>query len=405
MKRSHFYRRLPALRGALLVACVFAATCGALLAGPPVIDEITIYRGDEPEPELVLRPQPGVTVIKWRYSDGRLGFHPAIADPATAPATAPAPILAATLAEAQAAVAEGAHIRIVGHLRGDASLVIDKPNVRIGGLPGAIIESTNTRSSYPSCIQVTADGVTIEDLELRGPGATIGVDVPSGVNRLTLARLTAPPMQLGQGVRISSATDFAMTECKFPSLVRYGVYASKLTRAKIVGCSFGPSNGLALYNGRKINGEHNVRIEQYEDVEVRDCAMEEREKSTLNAKRGNRLLVTGCTFDGNVGLGPLGDGDGLKHLTDPTQRAHGIEIRGNKVRGRITLEMGVVDALIEANTIDAGTKTAIDVVNDPDYAGHRPVATATIRRNTWSGSDLVNRSGLTLDNNQKAVTN
>ncbi len=232
----------------------------------------------------------------------------------------------------------------------------------------AIIESEGDVYEYPRAFDVTAADVTIGGFDLRGPSKAVGVQVNDGATGCTVHHLTAPKGELGTGVDAKRAVKFTMADCTFPGLRRYGLYG-KVYGGTFRNLTIGPSLG-GTYKGNAFGSEHGLRYEKYSDVDVIDCDLSEPKKSGLNAKTGDGLRITRGTY-AVIGLGPLGDGDGLKHKDDPAQIARGIVLDSVMVTKHLTLEMNVDGMRATGCTIEK-----VDVVKDARYPA-RQIASGT----------------------------
>lgn len=234
---------------------------------------------------------------------------------------------------------------------------------------GASLEYAGTGNEFPMCIDVGADGVTIDGFEFRGSGKCIGVQWDAGVKNQIIANCRAPKGGLGTGIEAKDAYTVAVIDCDFPGLRRYGLYG-KVSGATFTRVKVGPSLG-GSYNGKTFNSEHGVRFEKFAGVTLTDCELTEPKKSGLNAKRGNGLVVINCLIP-IVGLGPLGDSDGLVNKSDPAFIATGIKLFSSRISNHVTLEMNAEGVQFERCAIGK-----VEIVDDDRYKPWRKIASAT----------------------------
>jgi hypothetical protein len=294
----------------------------------------------------------------------------------------------ATMAALNSAMQAGQAYIIEGHHKYTGTAGIKaKPGVQLFTL-GGVIESTGTAYDFPRAIEVQGDDVTIHGFTFAGPGKAIGVQLNSGVRNTRITKCTAPDNGLGTAVENKGAINLTWTDCTFQRLRRYGHYG-KLDGGTLRNLKFGASTG-GSWNGSSFNREHNLRFETYRAVEIIGCECMEPVKSGINAKRGDGLLIKD-TKTVVIGLGPLGDGDGLPHKDDPAYIARGCVLENVTISDHLTLEMGVVGLVVKGGSI-----RKVEIVSDSNYEPVRSEATGTftgVSVGSWSGD----KGGITIN--------
>lgn len=300
----------------------------------------------------------------------------------TDPAIPPDAIKVASLSDLQKTMQAGKRYLLEGrHTFGaSAGLLLSKAGVQVYGT-GTIIEFTSTLE-YPRCFEVNADDILIAGFDLRGPAKTIGVQVNDGKKGCVVTRCTSPKGGLGTAIEAKGAINLTFGDSDFPGLRRYGMYG-KIDGGFFVRLKIGPSLG-GTYKGSSFNSEHGLRFEKYRNVTVDACELLESKKSGLNAKRGDKLNVTDCRIP-MIGLGPLGDGDGLVHKEDPAYVATGIVLQRVTCENQMTLEMNCLGLLAQ----DSVFRKA-NIVDDDRYKPWRKIADPTFDDcdvSEWSGNN------------------
>jgi hypothetical protein len=229
----------------------------------------------------------------------------------------------------------------------EAGLRVVQSGVGLYCEPGTLIEHTGTLE-FPRCIDVLDDDVTIAGFTFKGPAKTIGIQLNSGTRGCKITRCTAVDGQIGNFIESKGTTDLTWWDCVLENFRRYVFYGKTAGTSRIERVTWGRSLG-GTYKGSAFNKEHGIRIEAFSgDLSVIDCAGKigsvSGDKSDLNVKRGGKLLVKGGTFY-NVGLGPLGDKDGLVHKSDPAYVLRGALLDGVTVKRELRLELNCLDLL------------------------------------------------------------
>lgn len=214
--------------------------------------------------------------------------------------------------------------------------------------PGKVLIRFAGEKEYPRCVDVFGNDVMLFGLTLAGPAKTIGIQLNGGVKNPGIVACTAPDGDIGTFLLSEGCTDLTWLDCTLEEFRRYVAYGKFYGITRIERIKWGRSLG-GTYKGASFNREHGIRIEVFSgDMSVIDCdgkiGSVSGDKSDLNVKRGGKLLVKGGTFY-NVGLGPLGDKDGLVHKSDPAYVLRGALLDGVTVKRELRLELNCLDLL------------------------------------------------------------
>jgi hypothetical protein len=272
--------------------------------------------------------------------------------------------------------------------------------VTLLGQPGTIIRYAGNFSSteFPACIEVMGVDQTIKGIEFRGASKTRGFEIKSGSANTFITECTATvdengKARLGQFVQIERGIDVTITKNTCTRLRRYGVFADHVDGLLIEGNFIGPSDGGTL-NGRSFDGEHNIRLYDFSNVVIRDNKLQEKEKSSLNIRQGDGILIEGNEGNGFT-FGPLMDGAG--DATNPDMRVRNLTCRGNTIRGQVVLEMGLTLEMYDNDLYPPGSR-AINVRYQSKYAS-RGCAKGVVKGNrihSSSATIIAAESGGTL---------
>jgi hypothetical protein len=232
---------------------------------------------------------------------------------------------------------------------GDAGLKPKLDGMGIYAEPGKVLIRHTGTNSFARCIDVLANSGKLFGLRGAGPKGTIVIQGNSGVRDLFVMDCAGLDGECGQFFLSNGITNAVIRKCVMGRLRRYGIYGKFYGVTVFDGLEFGQSTG-----GDGYNQEHNIRIERFSGrLEIVNCkgaeGSQDMDKSALNVKTTttdgkDKLIVTGGTFP-NVGLGPLGDKDGLVHKSDPAYVLRGALLDGVTVTKELRLELNCLDLL------------------------------------------------------------
>jgi hypothetical protein len=238
----------------------------------------------------------------------------------------------------------------------------------------------------------------VKGIEFRGAGKTRAFEIKAGSVNPLITECTATvdengKARLGQFVQIEQGNDVTISKNICVRLRRYGIYADHVDGLLVEGNTIGPSDGGTV-NGVRFDGEHNIRLYDFTNVVIRDNKLEEKEKSSLNIRQGDGILIEGNETSG-VTFGPLMDGAG--DANNPDMRVRNLTCRGNVIRGQVVLEMGLTLEMYDNDLYPPGSR-AINVRYQSKYAS-RGCAKGVVKGNrihSSSATIIAAESGGTL---------
>lgn len=245
---------------------------------------------------------------------------------------------------------------------GSRGLKLTAEGAELIGEPGAIIDYNGGEldNEFAAGVEVYGKGNRVSGIEFRGSRKRRGIEVKAGSSDTTIDDNFATvdengKARLGQLVQVERGLNVKIVNNVCTRLRRYAVFVDHCVGLLIEGNTFGPSDGSVEPKGSLLwfDGEKNVRIYDTQHCVIRGNKLEEHEKSSIEIRQGSDFLVEENDCN-NLTVGPLMDGDG--DAGDPTMRVDGIEVRNNKIRGEVRLEMGVHGLNFHRNEIwDGGT--------------------------------------------------
>jgi hypothetical protein len=141
---------------------------------------------------------------------------------------------------------------------------------------------------------------------------------------------------------------------------------------------------VILGNTSVATGESNIRMSQYERVNISENTLRDNDKATVIAQKGSYVYVSGNDiYDANMGAGPLGKGDGLAQDPDyKTVRTQWVVFEDNHLYNTgIGIVHGAEHVMIRNNVVERNGGVAFSV-EGYDSAYERTASDVQIIGNT-----------------------